>query len=243
MKPLCITLALLAGTAVPVAVHGGPDIFEVSFQVDTAIPDGSLTGLADTREVLLPSVTVASLTISLALSPVGEGGFIGDLFATLRNDTGGYAVLLNRPGRRPGSASGYSDGGALTITLADAAPADVHQYRITLNGSEDVPLGGDLTGLWQPDGRAVDPLSVVVDDPRGALLSSFAGLPASGNWTLFLADLSGGGGFQLDSWGLTFVPVPEPSSRGLLGLGVIAWWLCRRSAVRGRTAPPGGCRS
>lgn len=48
---------------------------------------------------------------------------------------------------------------------------------------------------------------------------SYNGLNPNGTWTLFIADLSGGGQSQLVSWELDITAVPEPVN---LALGVFA---------------------
>ena len=76
------------------------------------------------------------------------------------------------------------------------------------------------------DGRAIDPQSTpsVFDAAStGANLSLFNNLVANGQWTLFIADLSGGGQSTLVSWGLTVVTVPEPQTWAMAigGLGLL----------------------
>ena len=110
---------------------------------------------------------------------------------------------------------GYADGG-FGVTFSDTAPnGDIHTYP-----SPVVPPG-PLTGLWQPDGRNVNPSLVQDSDLRSAFLSSFNGLNASGTWTLLVADLSPVGSGVFASWGLeiTGAIVPEPATTALLLLG------------------------
>lgn len=199
------------------------------------IPDDTETGLVRTLNVV-ESFAVGSVTVNLNLSvPSGGTGWAGDLYAYLQHDTG-FSVLLNRPGRTDASPFGYSDGQPLTISLRDdAANGDLHSYRSVATGSENVALSGPLTGAWQPDGRTSDPASVVTGDPREALLNQFGGVNSAGIWTLFLADLSGGNQFQLDSWELeigSFTPVPEPQTvrlvTGVMLLGGALWRRTRR---------------
>ena len=99
----------------------------------------------------------------------------------------------------------------------------------TLNGS------GRLTGTWQPDARNIDP-SVSLDvSPRSAFLSNFNNTSVGGEWTLFLADVSNGGGQStLNSWSLDATPVvPEPSTTLLFVLGGVGLLLVmRRNAAR-----------
>jgi len=174
--------------------------------LNRAIPDGNASGLSDLRVVSSAITELSSVRVSLRI----QGEFNGDLYGYLRrvgpNGTN-FCVLLNRPGKGPGSPAGYGDFG-FDITLDHAAVnGDIHIYREIL-----VPaLGQPLTGTWQPDGRRVDPNSVSESSPRSTTLGSFAGMPANGEWTLFLADLESGGTNFLVSWGLEFsgIGVPE----------------------------------
>ena len=225
-------LVLLLTAGVPLAAAEAPPPQSFTFTVNRAVPDGDLSGLADTQILPAGPAPIQSIAVTLQLTPLGEGGFFGDLYATLTRLADGYAVLLNRSGRSPERPFGYSDGVPVQITLSDAAPADIHHYRLTLLGDEARPLTVPLTGLWQPDGRAVDPLLVLGTHPRTATLVSFSGSELDGLWTMFVADVSGGGEFRLDAWGLEVTFIPEPG-RGLLlwlGLGGLAWQRARRRA-------------
>jgi subtilisin-like proprotein convertase family protein len=168
------------------------------FSVNTAIPDGNVAGLADTRTLSgvtanIKSTGVDNVTVHLSLT----GGYNGDLYGYLVHDSG-FAVLLNRAGKVSTNAFGYGDSG-YDITL-NGSGGDVHQYR----GNGDTYDGnGRLLGSWSADGRAVDPATVVETNGRTALLSSFNGLGVNGSWTLFLADLSVGEESTLVSWDLT----------------------------------------
>jgi hypothetical protein len=107
-----------------------------------------------------------------------------------------------------GGARGYGDTG-FDVTLGSAGANDVHfygNYSPTINGS------GQLTGTWQPDGRAIDPLSAPgsFDSASRVNFGSFNDMNPNGTWTLFIADLSGGGHSQLVSWELDITAVPEP---------------------------------
>jgi hypothetical protein len=159
--------------------------------------------------------------------------FNGDIYLTLAKGTEGFSVLLNRVGTRSGSSFGYSDNG-FHVTFDDSAAADIHTYRVTVTGSNTTPLASNpLTGTWQPDARNTDPDSVLDTDPRTAFLSAFHGVTPNGQWTLFAADLSGGGTAKLTSWSMDFALVPEPSLTGVvfgLGLGGLALGLGRRLA-------------
>src|SRR5262249_20818658 len=102
---------------------------------------------------------------------------------------------------------------------------DVHVYR-----SESTPTtGSPLTGAWQPDGRNINPNSVIDTDSRTALLSSFHNDSVNGRWTLFAADLQSGGLSLIDNWTLTITAVPEPAAFGAVtALGLLALAISRR---------------
>jgi subtilisin-like proprotein convertase family protein len=193
--------------------------FTFSYEgLNTDIPELNPSGISDARTVDLdPSLILIDVNVSLTISGSGFGGFNGDLFVTLQHESG-YAVLLNRPGVRDGFPSGYSDTSGLSVTFDDAAPADVHSYRLTLNGSESIPISGPLVGSWSPDARDVDPLTVSQSSPRTAFLDSFDGHAAKGEWTLFLSDRSAGGTHQLKSWELNIQTIPEPSTNALASI-------------------------
>jgi len=207
----------------------------VSFIPSLDIPDGNASGLADVQAVNVPIAAITDLNVTLNLVSTGLGGFNGDIYATLTHD-GGFSVLLNRPGKRDDSLLGYADAG-INITLDDQAGADVHVYRLSLNGSHTTPLGGALTGSWQPDARLADPASVNISSPRTSPLSVFDGVNPNGTWTLFVADLASGGEMKLSSWGMditgTAVPEPESLAAAALGcLGVAAFLRCHRKNRR-----------
>jgi subtilisin-like proprotein convertase family protein len=189
-------------------------------QASLAIADGSASGVSDVRPLSSAITAIGSLTVFLQIS----GEFNGDLYAYLRHDSG-FSILLNRPGRNTGSPSGYGDSG-FNIALSDSAPnGDIHNYHAVFTPE----AGSPLTGLWQPDGRNVDPSIVLDSTARTATLSSFTGLSASGDWTLFLADLQSGGASTLESWSLQVTAVPEPYQYGLVvGAGLIGFAVWRR---------------
>ena len=189
--------------------------YNFSFAANLAVPDGDTSGLAIRPDLTGLSGSIASVTVSLDIS----GGFNGDLYAYLAGPNGGFAVLLNRVGVGNGNAFGYADTG-FSITFDDSLSYEnIHHYQdssYTLNG------GGQLTGIWATDGRTIDPLS----DPAvfelttpAASLDSFDGTDLNGTWTLFVADMSGGGQSTIINWGLTIETVPEPSAGALVAIG------------------------
>lgn len=180
--------------------------------VSTAIPDNSPIGLSVTRSVVSTITSITEVRVNLDL----EGGWSGDLFGYLVHASG-FSVLLNRPGRTAADSSG-SAANRLFITLADAGAADVHTA---------IPAAGFVTGIFQPDARNVDPSTTTDTDLRTAHLSSFNGLNANGDWTLFLADVAAGDTMTLNSWSISITGVPEPSV-ALLGVAGLSVGLLRR---------------
>ena len=110
----------------------------------------------------------------------------------------------------------------MTVTFADDAFADLHTAIATMQGA--------VTGSYQPDGRAVNPATVLGTDLRTALLADFNGMDPSGDWTLFIADLNSGEQTTVSSWTLSLstTAIPEPSSVWLPVLGVSSTLLRRR---------------
>lgn len=223
----------LAALTLTGSVHAA--VVYSSGTLNTAIPDDTSAGLASVLNVT-ETDPVSSVSVTLNLSvPAGQNGWFGDLYAYVQHDSG-LAVLLNRPGRTAGNPAGYADGQSVAVTFADgAANEDIHSYRLTLFGDENTALTSPLAGTWGADGRAADPGTVLASDPRTATLNQFNGVNPAGTWTLFLADLSGDGQYQLDSWGLEFSgisPVPEPTSYAVVAAGLLGFTLWRRATRR-----------
>ncbi|MFN0067448.1 MAG: hypothetical protein ACKVYV_07395 [Limisphaerales bacterium] len=223
MKRLLLPLLpVLAAAAAPAA--------EFTFGAAPAadVPDDNDSGLISTINVPDLGLTVTGLTVSLTLRGGLGGGWNGDLYAYIAHE-GSLGVLLNRPGRTATSQIGYADDGFVDVIFSDAAPADVHLYRASGGGSP-------VTGLWQPDARGTDPDTVFDTDVRTLFLAGFDNLPAAGEWRLFVADLSPGGSFVLEGWGITFQSnpttpglIPEP---GTLAGGAALALLLAAGAVR-----------
>lgn len=159
----------------------------VHFTSGVTIPDDDSTGLADDRIVNSGITQLTEVEVHLEIA----GGWNGDLYAHLVHEDG-ITVLLNRPGRSESSDSGSSASG-MSVVLSDNAVADIHLVESI----------GSVIGEFQPDARGIDPLESFDSTPRTLYLSSFQGLPASGEWTLFLVDSAGGNVSTLVSWGLT----------------------------------------
>jgi hypothetical protein len=212
LKLFSAVLAVAFGVVTSMAQTTVTNVFS---GVNKVIPDGSTVGVSDTQILNFTNANftyITDLSVMLTIS----GGYNGDFYGYLVHDTG-FSVLLNRAGRTAGSGTGYSDTG-LDVVFHDSGN-DVHLYR---DFSFNLNLDGQLTGVWSPDGRNVDPAVVVDTDSRTSLLGSFAGLDPNGSWTLFLADLDFGEQGTLVNWGLAVTAIPEPGTGALLLLGAIA---------------------
>jgi len=186
-----------------------------SVSVNTAIPDGNPGGMSSTTSFSGVQGTITDVSVNLTIS----GGFNGDLYAYLSGPSSGFTILLNRVGVTSGNSFGYGDSGFNNITLSDSSANNIHNYQ------SDSPImsGGQLTGIWAPDGRNIDPQSSPSSFDTASTstdFSSFVGGAPNGNWTLFIADMSSGGQATLVSWGLTVVTVPEPQTWVLVAGGV-----------------------
>lgn len=182
-----------------------------TFSPNVWIPDNDPTGYLDRQTIVSEIAGIESLQVTLFLT----GGWNGDLFAYLAHESG-FGVLLNRIGRTADDPDGSSSSG-MWITFADHAPAgDIHTQLLLDPGSNFA------VGTYAPDGRTANPFTVTDLDPRTALLSSFSGLPASGTWELFVADLAPSANSLLVSWELEMAgpPVPEPATALLVSFGL-----------------------
>src|SRR5262245_1733232 len=103
---------MLFSLALAIACNLSGQEFDFNFYgIGTDIPDQNPFGLTDVRSINAGSdLIITDVDISLTIYGTGFGGFNGDLFVTLQHDSG-FAVLLNRPGARSGTPSGYSDSG------------------------------------------------------------------------------------------------------------------------------------
>ena len=205
MRSLFFLLTLSAANAATTATP--------TFVVSTTIPDNDIIGVADTRTVATGITDISSIEVAITLT----GGWNGDLYAYLSH-AGGFAILLNRPGRSQVFPDGSGSSG-MAVIFSDAATVDIHTA---------IPGSGMVTGLYQPDGRNVDPTTSLDTTTRSAFLGSFTGLDPSGDWTLYIADTSPGGITNFQSWSLTVTGVPEPSSSLLIGCGVLIFLRRRR---------------
>lgn len=181
--------------------------------VNTVVLDDNPAGLSSTLHLSAVPGIIESISVGLLVT----NGFAGDYYAYLADPAGDMAVLLNRTGVGSGNAFGYSDAG-FNVSLDSGAANNIHYYQL---GSYTLDASGLLTGTWQADGRNIDPESTssAFDSASTANgLNLMPGTDANGDWTLFIADLSGGYQGTLVNWSMTVVTTPEPTTFQLLGL-------------------------
>jgi hypothetical protein len=232
-------LGILA-TLASVVATGRASVQLIEFgesSLSAAIPDNNAAGLARTQTLSgYTDYSPYTVTVSLKITALGAAAFNGDFYADLRFTPEGsgvsqIAVLLNRLGRTTAMPAGYSDSG-LDVVLADDAAADIHNYRVTLNGAHTNPIAGMLTGTWQPDGRTADPLQVLDTSLRATSLNALGTGSPNGTWTLFVSDQKAGGTGQLVEWKVTMQGVPEPGSTSLVAFGLATLLLRKRRCRR-----------
>jgi len=223
MKRNAILTALLLAAA-PVWAQ---TIVTTSYTNSTpaGILDGNPVGVTELFTVSDLSGSITNVQVTLDIT----GGFNGDLYAYLVSPQGQMAVLLNRPGVDGSNPSGYGNAG-FNLTLDGLATNDIHYYQ---SGSYTL-TSGQLTGTWAADGRNIDPQSagsVFASTLPTAGLNLYSGLSGgdvNGTWSLFIADLVGGGSSPtLNSAVLTIMTVPEPQTWVMLGGGLAMFCLCR----------------
>lgn len=173
-----------------------------TFTTNRVVPDGNAAGISDVRNISSAIANIASVKVRLSLN----GEFNGDAFVYVRHASG-FSVLLNRAGKTPSNAAGYDDSGFNVTFATGAANGDIHVYR----GASPPSAGVPLTGTWEPDARTADPAVVTDASARTATLASFNSLNASGEWTLYLADLESGGTNQLHEWALEITGAVYPA--------------------------------
>ena len=214
---------MIAATCLLAATSRSDTVLVYSNSVNSVVPDGNPVGLVSSATVSYAGPETGIVSVQVALNITG--GFNGDLYAYLLGPNGGFSVLLNRSGLTAGNPFGYGDAG-FNITLADGY-SNIHNYQ---SGAYTI-TGGQLVGTWAPDGRNINPQSTGAQfdaASTAAGLNTFIGSNLNGQWTLFLADLAGGGGnSQLVSWGLT-IAVPEPQTWAMLISGGVMLLAFRR---------------
>jgi hypothetical protein len=231
VKRFVRVLALCGCGAMPAAAQ----LFNYTWTgVNLEVPDAPNIGdsitVSDTRSITTGFIEgdsqLTDLIVSLRFDGSnGAGGsgtlWNGDLLVTLTHQSGTSLTLLNRIGRDSLATSGYS-GNGLDVTLDSSALVDVH-----LAGN------GPLTGVFQPDGRSENPLTVTTASVRDATVFQFLQVMRTvspdGQWTISATDLESGGLARLSSWGMSLTVVPEPEEYAAMALaGCVAFGIARR---------------
>lgn len=214
---------LFLGTLLASAITADAVIYSTNwssgFVNGTTIPDNNPSGWTDSRNVnTMPAGTLAGVAVNIQMA----SGWTGDLYAYLVHGSG-FVVLLDRVGT-PGLTFGYGAGN-LSITLADDG-----FNGGTYNGIHTYGGGNTSLTTWNADN------SGTTSAPGS--LGSFLSTNPNGAWSLFVADLSGGGMTTVQSWGLQMdiVAVPEVETwvAAALAGAFGAFWLNRQ--IWGRNA-------
>ena len=201
-------------------------------EVNTDILDDNPNGVFSTINVSGIYGTITDISVSLNIT----NGYNGDLYAYLVGPAGEFAVLLNRVGVGGNDPFGYGDSG-FDVTFTTTATNNIHFYQTLdyqING------GGQLTGIWAADGRniipdtQISPPSLFDTASTTSTTSLFLGTNPDGDWTLFIADMSGGFQSTWVDWQLDMITIPEPATFQFLaafgGLAAVgAGWRRRRA--------------
>jgi len=207
MKKLLLASAVASLLALPsfatLYTVGWTNGVNATFANGGVVPDNNYSGWANSQTISGQSGTITPGSLQVNLNL--SGGWNGDLYAYLVNSSGGFCVLLDRIGTGTYGNAGNGFNGAFSAS----GTGGLGTYMG--NGS------GVLTGTWQPDNTS-------------GSLGSFVN--PNGTWTLFIADLSGGGVSTVQSWGLQMdiVAVPEVETwvAAALAGAFGAFWLNRR---------------
>ena len=204
---------IILGAVLATVVAANATIYTTNWSTGFAnggvVPDNNFSGWSDTRTVsTMPAGTFTGLSVDLQLT----GGWNGDLYAYLVHSTG-FSVLLDRVGMGVSGVGSYGYGDAgMNVNLASTGTS-IHQY------------GGNSTFSAAPTG------TWLTDNTSGSL-ASFLSTSPNGTWSLFIADLSGGGVTTVSNWGLQMdiVAVPEIETwvAAALAGAFGAFWLNRQ---------------
>jgi subtilisin-like proprotein convertase family protein len=189
------TLIGMMAALLATVMNAGASLYPIG-----SIPDGSPVGVSftGTYDGAASGATVGSLTVNLSIS----GGYNGNLYGYLVAPNGTLALLLNQPGVTGGNPFGYA-GSGLNVTLTDAT---------TLGGN---PVTGIQTTTETPGQLFSGTYNAA------GTLGTFNNSSANGEWTLFFADMTPGGGqAQLTGWSLGITAVPEPVNVAMVIFGV-----------------------
>lgn len=159
---IIILMALLAAVSPPWLHAQTTESF--TFTTNRFVPDGNAAGLSDVRNVYSAVGTISSLKVGLKIT----GEFNGDLYGYLRHSSG-FVVLLNRAGKTASDNYGYGGSGFDVTFQTGAANGDIHVYQNVITPAD----GSPLTGIWEVDGRTVDPTNVTQLSARSTSLTNF----------------------------------------------------------------------
>ena len=149
-------------------------------------------------------------------NPVGSV-FTGNFTAANSGDVVlGMTVTLDISGGYSAGFNIYLVGpdGSTTVTLLEfpgTTTVDANTILTFSDNGSAIPGSGALSsGTYLPQ------------NSDSTVLSSFNGQSANGNWTIYFANLSSGGGnATLNSWNLNIDVVPEPATYALAVFGLV----------------------
>jgi hypothetical protein len=171
---------------------------------DVAIPDGNMVGVARS----IPGTQVGALPyavrLNLAIDPYsGADAFLGDYVAYLRHTSAdGLDSRAVKLFEHIGATTENPDGSAATgmsVLMSDWASTSIASQDST----------GKLLGTYRP-GVAGQSLT----------LNDLGAFDASGTWTLWLSDTSGGGAGLLTNWAVELEQLLQPTTEVNLLAGV-----------------------
>ena len=170
------------------------------------VPDGSPVGTVFTGN--FTHAGAGDLVLGATVNLTVTGGNNGSLYAYLVAPNGTLVLLLDRPGvAATGNPMGYAGSGFNNITLSDT-------------GTQYIQTTGETPGVQVPTGTY----------HAAGTLGTFNNSSANGNWELFFADLTkGGGASTVTGWSLNLTVVPEPVT---LALGLFVAMLLTLAGLR-----------
>jgi hypothetical protein len=215
MKSLIKTIGAVT-VVLGMAATAQATLFTFTYDSDFAnagvVPNGNPTGWSDTRSLTTGDLGADTLIQDVNVVLNTQNGYNGDLYGYLVHSSG-FCVLLDRVGMgsggEPQNSFGFSTSGFTNVRLDDdSLSGNIHDISNPANGT-------------------------YVSD--GGTLASFNGLLGTGSWTLFLADMAGGGDpSTVLSWSLEIEAVPEPVTWALIGFGSIFLTVTTVRVIRAR---------
>jgi len=241
MKKIIMMLVLVALTLSVQASYIPMYSLNQSFSGGT-IQDGNAVGSVFTGNF---TANTWEQVVAVAVTLNITGGYNSDLYAYLVAPNGAVMLLMNQ-------ASGLG-GSGMNVTLSAFQMTSSTQFNIQAgtNPGEQVltassqPFIQSATDNNSPMTGYYRPISSMLYAPNpnnGLTLAEYLGLPsANGAWTLFVADVVGGGGnATLNSWTLALAVVPEPVE---LSLGIFAGMLLAYVGVKRYWVPANPVKS